>query len=318
MKGLSMATLKPFNLMLDDSSRIRIVDFGLSRRRGEMQALPDKNIDIGTPYYAAPEQLGSSHASDHRADLYSAGVILFRMLTGQLPGESLKSAGEFHPMLSEAWDDFFSRALAANPARRFADADEMINHLDRLASTVRAEESDHCQMPDDVAVSDSGRAVNIKPVTLRDHPKKILVRHARKTFDLNPLSRPNRYIRNAFQVTTKETVTDMTTGLTWQQAGSKYPMPWENKDRYLNELNQNRFGGHDNWRMPTMNELLSLLNPWALETFCRNAHFNDTHTWLWSADQRSRRAVWTIELDIGFVSCSDRLDRYFVKAVCTA
>ncbi|MFO7594859.1 MAG: serine/threonine-protein kinase, partial [Desulfocurvibacter africanus] len=78
--------VKPFNILVTPEDTVKLIDFGLSRVRGEGGSQPG-GLKIGTPYYTAPEQEDSPEEADERSDLFSMGVVLWRMLTGELPDD---------------------------------------------------------------------------------------------------------------------------------------------------------------------------------------------------------------------------------------
>ncbi|HRH00855.1 MAG TPA: serine/threonine-protein kinase, partial [Polyangiaceae bacterium] len=95
-QGIVHRDLKPANIFvvkkLSGELTAKIIDFGISKRVGEMSETTTVTTIIGSPYYMAPEQANSSRDVDHRADIWSLGVILYRVVVGKLPFEGTISA----------------------------------------------------------------------------------------------------------------------------------------------------------------------------------------------------------------------------------
>ncbi len=147
MAGLVHRDIKPGNVMLTNSGKVKVMDFGIARAMADSQAtMTQTNAVIGTAQYLSPEQ-ARGVAVDERSDIYSAGCLLFELLTGQAPfnGDSAVSlayqhvsepppvpssvAGDIPPEL----DRVVLKALAKDPEDRYASAADMEVDLVRAA-----------------------------------------------------------------------------------------------------------------------------------------------------------------------------------------
>jgi hypothetical protein len=135
-EGFVHRDIKPENILLDSKGRVKIADFGLARLVGLTPAyltLTGSQQVMGTLYYMAPEQMKGTHEVDHRADLYSLGVVFYEMLTGELP------VGRFAPpsrkaAVDERLDPVVLRALAREPEDRYQDAGELKKDVDSVVA----------------------------------------------------------------------------------------------------------------------------------------------------------------------------------------
>ncbi|MGD9036769.1 MAG: protein kinase [Syntrophobacterales bacterium] len=313
--GIIHRDIKPFNILVTDEDTVKISDFAFSKLRGEVWK-PPPNVMVGSPCYAAPEQEQEPDGVDVKADIYSVGVMLHRMLTGKFPVGARIRASEFHPDVTEEWDSFLTRAVAPERRDRFASSGEMLQALEQLAADWQERKEQICSVASPRLATNKNRPDSTR--ILRAQPIKVRPRQARQEFQLDQLWRPRHYVDNDFKEHGDTTVTDRVTGLLWQQDGSDFPMTWKEAQAYVQQLNSERFAGRSNWRLPTVTELCSLL----IETgdtaaLCIEPLFSQEKRWLWSADRRSFVAAWYVSVDMGFVSWQDFSCYFFVRAVCS-
>jgi predicted Ser/Thr protein kinase/uncharacterized membrane protein len=136
-EGIVHRDIKPENILIDKKGRVKIADFGIAKIIGGEEAgagMTGTRQAIGTPHYMAPEQVEKPQTVDHRADIFSLGVVFYEMLTGQLP------LGRFAPPsrkveIDARLDEVVLRALEREPELRFQQAGEVKTQIDTISST---------------------------------------------------------------------------------------------------------------------------------------------------------------------------------------
>ncbi len=317
--GIVHRDIKPFNLLLTELDRVKIIDFGLSRLRNEKpQSTPD-GVKIGTPFYAAPEQEQTPEKADHRADLFSTAVMLHRMLVGELPPQttedplSEEAADVWDTLNTQAeWNEFFRIALAPDPAQRFCDAQAMSKALHSLLEQWRTQRDSVCAADFD---TEDGTTRAQRPAALRARPVKTGPMSAEQAFRTDALARP-RVRTIYFESLPDDTLADKECGLQWQTSGSAYPIRWDEIPGYLQTLNSTLAAEAPGWRLPTAEELFRLVTATSENTdYCGASGFDRTQRILWSADRRSYTTAWCLNSALGFLDWRDMSCRCWVRAV---
>ena len=159
-------------------------------------------------------------------------------------------------------------------------------------------------------------------ISLRSEPLAVSEEEeARNIFRLNANLRPRQYITNQFE-DQGEVVVDHVTGLMWQQSGSKNSMPYQDAPKYIEELNRKRFAGYSDWRLPTIPELMSLLEPEKKNgDLFIDPVFDETQRWCWSADIRQAKngispgSAWLVLFSNGNMYWANLTNDRYVRAV---
>jgi serine/threonine protein kinase len=139
-EGIVHRDIKPENVLLDKKGRVKIADFGLAKLLGQEPKdfrLTGARDVVGTPHYMAPEQIEKPSEVDHRADIYSLGVVFYEMLTGELP------LGKFQPPSSCAHgvqidvrlDEVVLRSLEKEPSRRYQQVSQVKTDVETIVTT---------------------------------------------------------------------------------------------------------------------------------------------------------------------------------------
>jgi predicted Ser/Thr protein kinase len=138
--------LKPGNVLLDANDHVFVLDFGLAKLTDDQEGITRTGSALGTPYYMAPEQLTNPKGVDARSDVWSLGVMLYEMMTGQRPfqgettGEITSKILRDEPLkpsmivdgLDPAVDAVCLRALEKDLSRRYPDVDALRRDANRL------------------------------------------------------------------------------------------------------------------------------------------------------------------------------------------
>jgi serine/threonine protein kinase len=133
--GIIHRDVKPENILVDDRKRVRLVDFGLAKLFDPMtKRSASENRVAGTLGYMAPEQFSTPESVDHRADIYSTGVVCYEMLTGEIPRESAQPPSAKAP-IHLPFDPIVLRALERDRERRYQQMREMNDDVIRLTRT---------------------------------------------------------------------------------------------------------------------------------------------------------------------------------------
>ena len=134
--------LKPANMLLDESGRIKLFDFGISRISDFADGLTRPGESVGTPFYMSPEQI-RGEACDIRSDLYSLGVVFFEFISGRRPFENESATAiqiahlsspapsllSLDPDLPAGCDAIVQKLLAKNPDERYQSTAELMHDL---------------------------------------------------------------------------------------------------------------------------------------------------------------------------------------------
>ncbi|GAK59126.1 serine/threonine protein kinase [Candidatus Vecturithrix granuli] len=158
-------------------------------------------------------------------------------------------------------------------------------------------------------------------ITLRSTPRTVSDANAKNEFGLDANRRPIRYVDNDFEKQ-GEVVIDHATGLMWQQSGSGTYMNYTKAQEYIKNLNRQQFAGYNDWRLPTIPELMSLLEPKrASDGLYIDPIFDRTQMWCWSADiiqikdEGSSGSAWHVYFSYGNARWNDFYNDGYVRAV---
>ena len=189
-RGIVHRDLKPSNIRIDRGGRVQVLDFGIAKAADAPTGLTTVGETPGTPYYMSPEQIRGIPC-DTRSDLYSLGIVLFEMLSGQKPftGDSVRAIEFGHleklpamlstmlPVSPEV-DQVVNRLLEKDPARRFQSAQALLDEVEALSRSLPMAKLEPQLEPLDLAkteamVGDLGHRTPTPPERRESEPRRI-------------------------------------------------------------------------------------------------------------------------------------------------
>jgi serine/threonine-protein kinase len=149
--GVIHRDVSPANLMVTEKGLVKLMDFGVAKSLGDLR-LTDGGSMIGSLYYMSPEQVKGSTDPDPRSDIYSAGAILYEIVTGKKPfdyedrfslmvaqvEEQPRPPSQIDPALPTELDHIILKALAKEPSQRYTSAKEFVTALEIFKQPVAA------------------------------------------------------------------------------------------------------------------------------------------------------------------------------------
>ena len=167
-EGIVHRDIKPENILLDKRGRVKITDFGIAKilgvQAGKISLTGAKDV-VGTPHYMAPEQVEKPSTVDHRADIYSLGVVFYEMLTGELPlGKFAAPSRKVH--VDVRLDEVVLKALEKEPQLRYQQASVLKTDLETIAVSPAVAQSVRSEVNQDSLIANARRRVKAPAIGL--------------------------------------------------------------------------------------------------------------------------------------------------------
>jgi len=188
-QGIVHRDIKPSNVLIDNEGRVKVADFGLAKLTGptaQSRGLTQTGMAMGTPDYVAPETLTLGVDVDGRADLYAVGVMLYQMLTGDIPRGMFKMPSQKFQSIDPRFDNIVRHALEHDREERYQSSGDIRRDLDVILTTpyIESGKASSAALPRQPAVAAQASARTVVP---QQNPRR-----AAAALDTEVLSPPPR------------------------------------------------------------------------------------------------------------------------------
>lgn len=195
--GIVHRDIKPDNILITPSNSAIVTDFGIAQAIAQRKYAKSLSL-VGTAHYMSPEQIKG--VMDHRGDLYSLGIVIYKMLTAKVPftgddmyvvsykhlEEAPPAPRTFNPAIPPIVEDLILKAMAKQPEERFQTALEMISAIDRVELFVQQEEGKEKSPLDEMPASDIKHLMSVAQRSLDNSENEKAVIMLRKALALDP------------------------------------------------------------------------------------------------------------------------------------
>lgn len=334
-RGVIHLDLKPRNIMITGEGETKILDFSISKMRGELvSARLQGEYARGTLPYMAPEQLSRDYGKENeQTDIWSLGATMYHLLSGEYPFGTDKEKIR-HPLekpLEQSIDhvsalsrNFIMKCLQKNRTERYKNMGEVLKELNNIKAYLKKnkrgapgrEESETTKV-------DSGRVFLLEEAAGAEESRNIEFPEQRRLEPSHSLSKTdviklikekgffdsnwnkNSSFKNKFQLklfSSVPVVIDAAAGLMWHPAGSPGFMSLERANRWLRELNESGYAGFSDWRLPTLEEAASLLQKRKNKSsFYIDPGFSPEQQCIYTGDGTEDNRVWLVDFKGGNV-----------------
>jgi serine/threonine-protein kinase len=169
-----------------------------------------------------------------------------------------------------------------------------------------------------IATNDRTRP-QLESKSLRTRPRSLSSKELQELLNLDRLMCPRQSFLCHYEIVGTRILKCLDTGLLWQREGAGFSLNWQNACEYIDYLNEQEWQGHRHWRLPTIEELGSLLcPPDRMRKLCVDSYIAGDIHWLWSCDTSTRKKSWAMDMPEGYFLEVDKDAMASICAVATS